>query len=141
MHNLVEYMKFNSNKIYYNVEYYVQNSLISIIEFIKSSDEYTLQLLNLLTCALVGGCLNLYTSLIIGFYRWGIGQFLIFYVMSFILGFIIGIFNTVLFILIKKSNNPVDWLISIQELRQQNYYSSFIPVATNIIQVHEHTEY
>ena len=140
MDNLVEYMKFNSNKIYYDSEYYVQNNLISIIEFIKTSNEHTLLLLNLLTCALVGGCLNLYTSLIIGFNRWELSQFIIFYVMSFILGFIIGMFNTVLFILIKKSDNPADWLISIQELRQQNYYSSFIPVATNIIQVHEHTE-
>ena len=140
MCDLVEYMKFNSNKIYYDSEYYVQNSLISIIEFIKSSDENTIQLLNLLTCAFSGGCLNLYTSFIIGFNRWEISQFLIFYVMSFILGFIIGMFNTVLFILIKKSDNPADWLISIQEIRQRSIYSSHIPLATDVTHVREHNE-
>ena len=139
MWDLVEYIKFNSNKIYYNTEYLIQNSLILLINFIKTSDEHTIFLLHFFACAISGGCLNLYTSSIIGFNKWELSHFLIYYTMSFILGFIIGIFSTVLIILIKKSDNPVDWLISLQELRQEQIFSS-MPLATDVTQIHQHNE-
>ena len=136
MQELVEYTK----SIYYNTEYIVQSNIIYVINFIKTSDEQTLILVNLMIGFFCTGCLNLYTSLIIGLNQWEVFQLIIYYVMSFILCFMLGIINNVVFTIINRSDNPIDWLISIQELRQREFLINNMPIAVDITRIHEHTD-
>ena len=131
MQELIEYTK----PFYHNFEYFIQSNIAYSINFIKTSDEQTLILLNLVMCLFCSGCLNLYSSLLLGFNNWNVFQLIIYYMVSFILGFILGVINSIFFIIIKRSDVQIDWLISIEELRQQN-----VPIAVDVSRIHEHTE-
>ena len=135
----------NVKKIVRHVHYFQEEILLKYIDYIeKSYTEHSFQYICLLFGIYSGIACSIYTSLMIGFdNKWSIFtgfmkeltifQFIIFFITTFLIGFITSTINILCFTMVKQVRNPKDIILKVRNNRYDNYVNSlYIPVEYNV---------
>lgn len=159
----------NVKKYVRNVHYFQEELLLKYIDYIERSySEHSFQYLCLLLGIYSGVACSIYTSFMVGFNnKWNmftgfmneltIFQSTIFFITTFIIGFITSTINILCFTLVKQIRNPKEIILKVRRARDELYINSlYIPVEYNVTvqqfnqdtdenipvtnEVHEHNE-